>query len=190
MNSRVLVHLCCGPCALVPLRRLLDEGLTPVGLFLNPNIHGPDEYLRRRESTLQAAAHLGVKVIVKDEEYQPAEFFRRVAFREENRCFHCYHMRLERTSQIARRGGFGLFTTSLLYSRRQRHDTLTQVGKDLSTDKSAFLYRDFRDGWSQGIEESKTLGLYRQDYCGCLYSHAERRAKDIRDAGRPETPGA
>ena len=188
MSSRVLVHLCCGPCALVPLARLKAEGYEPVGLFYNPNIHGAAEYLRRRESTLQAAAHLGVKVILKDDEYDPQAYFRQVSFREDNRCFHCYHLRLERTAQIARRGGFAHFTTSLLYSKRQKHDVITGLGRDLaqggaSGRKADFLYRDFRDGWGEGIEQSKELGLYRQDYCGCLYSEVERRSRDIRDAG-------
>jgi len=155
----------------------MAEGFAVTALFYNPNIHPVAEYARRRDAMAAYAKTLGLPVIVKDKGYDPAAWFRRVSFREDNRCFHCLHMRLEETSFIARAGGFSHFTTTLLYSRRQKHETIAAIGRDLGGEemKSRFLYRDFRAGWAEGIEESKRLKMYRQDYCGCLFSDLERR---------------
>lgn len=176
---RLLLHACCGPCSIAPVRRLLDEGWEVTALFHNPNIHPLQEYRRRAEAMAQAAERLGVRVIWKHDEYDPQAYFRAVSFREANRCFHCYQIRLERTAQIARRGGFDAFSSTLLYSKMQKHDMIAALGRDLAGGgKPEFLYRDFREGWQEGIEVSREWGLYRQPYCGCLYSEAERYANE------------
>jgi predicted adenine nucleotide alpha hydrolase (AANH) superfamily ATPase len=174
MAERVLAHLCCGPCAITTVETLLAEGFEVTALFLNPNIHPLTEYARRRDGAREVCERLGVKLIIKDGEYDPVAWMRAVSFREENRCFHCYQLRLERTAQIARRGGFDAFTSSLLYSKQQKHGMIRQLGEDFSAPKTRFLYRDFREGWKRGIETSKEWGIYRQQYCGCLLSEAER----------------
>lgn len=180
--ARVLLHMCCGPCAIVPIRRLQEEGHEVTGFFWNPNIHPLREYLRRREAVQDVARELGISVICKDGEYDPKLWFRAVSFREENRCFHCYALRLERAMSIARRGRFDAMTTSILYSRKQRHDMVRQLGEDMAGGGSVrFLYRDFREGWQEGIETSKGWGVYRQQYCGCLYSEGERYARELRE---------
>ncbi|MEF2145417.1 MAG: epoxyqueuosine reductase QueH [Desulfovibrionaceae bacterium] len=179
MNGRVLLHICCGPCAITCVESLRDEGFEVTGLFLNPNIHPLSEYLRRRDGALETADKMGFKLIVRDEEYDPAKYMREVAFREANRCFHCYEMRLSRTAQIASRGNFDGFTSSLLYSKYQKHETIRDLGRDLAAGSVPFLYRDFRAGWQRGIEESKRMGIYRQQYCGCLYSEFERYRKEL-----------
>ncbi len=181
--GRLLLHICCGPCALYPVQRLQEQGVDVVGLYYNPNIHPLQEYLRRREALAQAAQRLGVRVIYKDDEYDPKLWFRAVSCREENRCFHCYALRLERTLQIARRGGFDAFSSTLLYSKRQEHAMIAGLARDMAGGGSpAFLYDDFRQGWSQGIEQSKEWGLYRQQYCGCLYSEVERYQRELEKA--------
>ncbi len=178
--ARVLLHMCCGPCAIAPARKLLEEGFEVTGFFWNPNIHPLQEYLRRREAAAEAAQRLGISVIFKDDEYDPRQWFRAVSFREENRCFHCYSLRLERAVSIARRGHFDYVTTSILYSKHQKHEMVRQLGEDLTAAGSVrFLYRDFREGWTEGITVSKEWGLYRQQYCGCLYSEGERYAREL-----------
>lgn len=178
---RILLHMCCGPCAIAPVRRLQDAGFEVTGFFYNPNIHPLMEYKRRRDGALEVAERLGFKVIVKDEEYDTQKYFRAVSFREQNRCFHCYTMRLERTAQIAGRGRFDAFSTTLLYSKFQKHDVIAQVGRDMQTGcPSAFHYQDFREGWKEGIDTSKEWGIYRQQYCGCLYSENERYKHEIK----------
>ncbi len=179
--SRVLLHICCAPCAVYTVQALKAEGFQVTGLFYNPNIHPAAEYVRRRDTLRQFESALGIKVIYKDAEYDPALYFREVAFREANRCFHCYRLRLEKTLFIAKRGEFDFFTTTLLYSKHQKHDEIAALARDMATGSMAkFLYRDFRTGWREGIEQSKAMGMYRQDYCGCLYSEVERRRKEIR----------
>lgn len=179
MDKRVLLHICCGPCAITTVQTLQGEGYEVTGLFYNPNIHPLQEYLKRRDGCLEVAERLGFKVIVKDDEYRPQDWVRDIAFRENNRCFHCYSRRMERTSQIARRGAFSFFTTTLLYSKFQKHDEIAGLGRDLETPKSRFLYRDFREGWKSGIEQSREWGIYRQQYCGCLFSEYERYHKEL-----------
>lgn len=177
--KRLLLHICCGPCSITTLKTLQAEGYEISGLFYNPNIHPLTEYVKRRDGCLEVAERLGIKVIVKDDEYDPKKWFRDVAHRENNRCFHCYARRLERTAQIAKKGGFDFFTTTLLYSRHQQHEAIAQLGRDLQSDTTRFLYHDFREGWKEGIETSKEWGIYRQQYCGCLYSENERYAREL-----------
>lgn len=173
-TGRVLLHACCGPCAIAPTRRLLAEGFEVTLLFHNPNIHPSSEYLRRREALSQAAGHLGVPALYLDSKYDPKSWLREIAFREDNRCFHCYRMRLERARDVAGRGRFDFFSSTLLFSKRQRHEVVRRLCEDLGAPGPVrFLYRDFRQDWAEGSEESKRLGLHRQEYCGCIYSELE-----------------
>lgn len=175
-DKRILLHICCGPCAIFPVQSLQDQGYEVTGFFFNPNIHPASEYLRRKEGLMQVAERLGFRVIFKDDEYRPQDYFRQVAFREANRCLLCYQMRLERAREIALHGRFGYFSTTLLYSKFQKHEVIATLGRDIAGGgRARFLYQDFREGWSAGIERSKEWGIYRQDYCGCLYSECERR---------------
>ncbi len=180
MPQRLLLHICCGPCAIYPISYLKDMGMEIMGLYLNPNIHPLQEYLKRKHALTQVSSHMGFKVIYKDEEYNPMAYFRQICFRENNRCFYCYHMRLERTVSIALRGGFDYFSTTLLYSKFQKHDEIKKLCQDLSKgQKIKFFYHDFRQGWHYGIEKSKEMGIYRQQYCGCIFSEFERYKKEL-----------
>jgi predicted adenine nucleotide alpha hydrolase (AANH) superfamily ATPase len=179
---KVLVHACCGPCAIPAVLALRGEGLEPTLLYYNPNIHPLAEYLRRREALAEVARRLDVPVIWKDDEYDPKVWMRAVAFREARRCFHCCHLRLERAASIARRGRFEAFTTTLLSSKRQKHEEVAQIGADVAGGgRCAFLYRDFRAGSKEGFRLTLKWGIYRQDYCGCLLSEAERHAKKLKE---------
>jgi predicted adenine nucleotide alpha hydrolase (AANH) superfamily ATPase len=181
--GRVLLHICCAPCAVYSVQTLKAEGFEVTGLFYNPNIHPAAEYVRRRDTLRQFEAELGIKVIYKDAGYDPQIWFREVTFREANRCFHCYRVRLEKTLFIAKHGRFEYFSSTLLYSTKQKHEVIASLARDLAADgPNRFLYRDFRVGWQEGIEKSTAMGMYRQDYCGCLYSEVERRKKEV--AGR------
>lgn len=176
----ILLHVCCGPCALVPVCVLREEGFDVVGLFYNPNIHGVAEYLRRREAMEAAAARLELDVRYLDAEYAPKLFFQAVAHKEE-RCPECYRLRLERTFAYAREHGIQAVTTTLLYSRYQNHAAIQAQGRTLREQTGiGFHGRDFRPGWREGIDLSKQWGLYRQTYCGCLYSELERHEKKLK----------
>ena len=174
-RPRLLVHICCGPCAAWTITSLLEQGFEVTGFFYNPNIHPWQELRLRQEAAATAAEKLGIKMIRKEE--HPSQWFRAVSFRENNRCFHCAHMRLEKTYFAARHGHFDCFTSTLLYSKHQRHDSIAASGRDLAVAGGPdFLYQDFRQGWNEGINLSNSWGLYRQTWCGCLYSNFERFA--------------
>ncbi len=179
---RLLLHICCGPCALMPLARLAEEGHALTGYFDNPNIHPLAEYLRRREGALQAAAHHGVPLLFPEDrpEYDAESWCRAALAHPGGRCAHCFSSRLDRAAQTAKALGLDAFTSSLLYSRRQNHEGIRQAGEEAAARHGvSFFYRDFRPFWQQGIDESKALGLYRQQYCGCLFSEQERYARDL-----------
>jgi len=178
---KVLIHICCANCLIYPLKVLREEGMEVWGFFYNPNIHPYQEYVRRRDTVREYAEKVGLRVIWRDR-YDLEEFLRRVAFREGRRCEICYHMRLEAAAQVARHGKFDAFTTTLLYSKLQKHRLVREVGEALGKEYGVkFLGRDFREGWKEGIETSKSLGLYRQQYCGCIYSEKERFYKEPRE---------
>ena len=171
----ILLHICCGPCAIYPLRALRDQGHAVTGLFYNPNIHPLQEYLRRRSSAQDVGERFGLRMIFLDREYDPQAYMRRVAFRENSRCLLCYQLRLERTLSIARRGKFEGFSSTLLYSKQQQHTVIARLGSELAGEgRVGFVYQDFRLGWQEGVQQSLEWNLYRQDYCGCLYSEFER----------------
>jgi hypothetical protein len=174
---KILFHLCCAPCALYPFYRLKEEGMEPVGYFYNPNIHPYLEYKRRLESVRDFSVRAGLDVLVRDG-YDLDEFLVRVAGRGALRCEQCYRMRLDAAAAAARGKGLSLFTTSLLYSKYQKHDLIKGVAAEMAAEhRIEFFYEDFRRGWREGIIESKAMGLYRQQYCGCIYSERERYRK-------------
>jgi predicted adenine nucleotide alpha hydrolase (AANH) superfamily ATPase len=175
-SVKILVHICCGPCAIVPLRRLRAGGAEVRGVFANPNVHPYAEW-RKRDSALATFARAEGFDLLPTIAYEPVEWLRAVAFRESERCRLCYHIRLQRVARLARRGRFDAFSTTLLYSKFQKHDLVREIGAAAGQEAGVpFHYEDWREGWSEGVEASRALGLYRQTYCGCLLSEEERYA--------------
>jgi predicted adenine nucleotide alpha hydrolase (AANH) superfamily ATPase len=102
-----------------------------------------------------------------------------MAGRETDRCPLCRRVRLALTARIARERGFEAFSSSLLYSRHQDHEGIRQTAEDLAAASGlAFIYQDFRAFWREGVDLSRAWGIYRQQYCGCLYSEYDRYARD------------
>ena len=179
---RILLHICCGPCALYPLRTLRSAGHEVTGLFYNHNIHPYQEYVRRRDAAVEMAQREQMPLTMQDD-YDLEGFLANVAAAPAERCTYCYASRLRATAQTAAREGFDAFSASLLYSRYQKHDRIRELGEQAGREFGvAFHYQDFRPGWQEGIRLSKDLGLYRQQYCGCIYSEKERYAS--RSAGK------
>lgn len=177
---KVFLHVCCGPCTIYPLSTLREKGIEVTGHFFNPNIH-PFKEFQRRLSTLQDYAFDCKFPLVLDTSYGLVDFVRKVAFNEAERCNICYHMRLEKTVSLAKEMGFNAFSTTLLYSKYQRHLHLISLCEKLSIKYNIpFYYQDFREGWQYGIDASKKLEMYRQPYCGCIYSEQERYDKSLR----------
>ena len=176
---KILLHTCCANCILYPLKELRKEGFEVVSLFYNHNIHPYQEYRRRRDTLLDLSPKIDLPVIC-PEGYDLKTFLRNAVFHEDERCYYCYRSRLETTIDAAAQAGFNLFSTTLLYSRFQKHDMIKEIGETLAKEKGIdFYYRDFRAGWEEGIRASKELNLYRQQYCGCIYSEHERYVKEL-----------
>jgi predicted adenine nucleotide alpha hydrolase (AANH) superfamily ATPase len=145
-----------------------------MGFFFNQNIHPYQECLRRQEALKKYADQQHLEVIYQ-EGYDMETFLQHVAFRENQRCHYCYHARLKATAMIARHGEFDYFTSTLLQSKHQNHERIITLGESLGKSLGvAFYYRDFREGWKEGIAESKRMKMYRQQYCGCIYSEKDR----------------
>ena len=172
--SRILLHTCCGPCTIVPLRSLRDQNWEVHGFFFNPNIHPYQEFQRRLEALHQLAKNQDLPLIVRDD-YPLEDFLRQVVFREQDRCLVCYAIRLDAAARLAKKSRFDAFTTTLLYSKRQKHELVCAIARDAASRYGiVFHYEDFRTGWKEGQAAAKNLGLYRQQYCGCIYSEKER----------------
>lgn len=171
---KVLLHTCCGPCTIYPLEVLRGMNIDVMGYFYRHNIHPFSECLKREETLKAYAADMDLKMIWQ-QGYELEEFLRSVTFREKNRCKYCYHARLKAAALVAKKGKFDGFSTTLLYSKFQNHQAIIDTGQALGKQYGLkFIYQDFREGWKQGIETSKSLGMYRQQYCGCIYSEKER----------------
>lgn len=174
---KLLMHICCSNCCLFPIRTLTSKGIDIVGLWFNPNIHPYTEYKSRLDSLnkLQNLWNLEIEYI---DNYGLKEFIRSIVNKEDNRCQYCYYIRLEETAKTAKKMGLDGFTTSLLVSPYQKFDVIIKTAKDIGKKHGITFYdEDFRPGFYEGMKISKELGLYRQKYCGCIYSEMERYLK-------------
>jgi len=182
---QILVHICCGPCSIYPLKKIFSEGSFKIsGFFYNPNIHPLQEFKKRLESVKTLARLMDVDVVC-FEDYDPLPYFSVLAGTDkksiprDERCESCYGLRLEKTAQFAYLRGYGGFSTSLLYSRYQNHEQIISLGLYMGEKYGVpFYHEDFRTGWKEGITASKEMGLYRQKYCGCVFSKYERADKN------------
>jgi len=178
--KKILLHACCGPCTTAPLPALRAEGIEPVAFFHNPNIHPFREFRRRLNSFEQFAKKEGMRTEI-GRNYGLVEYLRQVVGHEEERCRICYEMRLCATAARAKELGITEISTTLLYSRYQKHQLIRRMGEEIAAAHGlSFLYRDWRELWQEGIDRAIEQDLYRQGYCGCIYSEQERYDKKLR----------
>lgn len=171
---KLLFHMCCAPCSIYPVQTLKIEGYELHGFFYNPNIHPYTEYKKRMETAEEYCSRIEIPLILNDE-YDIESFLRNAAFTENSRCQMCYTMRLERAASVAKANGFEGFTTSLLVSPYQKHDLIKSIGETIGQKYGIeFVYRDFRNGFREGQQKAKDMELYKQQYCGCIFSEQER----------------
>lgn len=143
-------------------------------LWYNPNIHPYLEHQQRLEAVKSLLSGLTVPLTVLAGYDIPA-YFRQVAGHEDDRCRYCFRLRLSKTAEVAREMDFDAFTTTLLISPHQKHELLQQIGIAVAREKGTeFLYADLRKRYSDSRHITKPRNLYRQQYCGCLYSEWER----------------
>jgi len=182
---KILLHICCSNCAAYPFRLLKEEGHDYAGFWFNPNIHTYEEYSLRLDSLKELAERWSINMHY-TEEYNPAEYFKMFGIEDLNglnhnverpeRCKLCYEMRLEKTAEKAYQNGFDAFSTTLLISPYQDFEQIVAAGEKLA-DKYNILFhiKDFRPYFRKSQAMAKELGLYRQKYCGCIFSKEERR---------------
>ena len=191
-RTPLLLHACCGPCSLEPLRLLREEGFEPTICWTNPNIQPRAEHDLRLQ-TLQRWAEetADVRVIVAGDDREAWE--RAVAphgFDRESRCRACYGLRLAEACRTARNLGFEHISTTLVVSPYQLFDVCQDVlGRLAPAYGLTMVWRDFRDWYPQATTRSRELGMYRQNYCGCRFSAAEaaierHESRDARKAAR------
>ena len=174
VDKKILLHVCCGPCAIYPLQRLRELGFKVTGYFFNHNIHPFKEYQRRLDTAKQFAVDENMELIVGGG-YELEEFLLNVAANYRDRCEYCYASRLEKAVEYAQLNLFELFTTTLLVSPYQKHDLLVAKAQQAAKAAGAkFFYEDFRSGWKESVTICRERGYYRQPYCGCIYSEKER----------------
>jgi predicted adenine nucleotide alpha hydrolase (AANH) superfamily ATPase len=174
--GRLLLHVCCAPCAAYPVPALRELVPHLAGYFFNPNIQPDDEHARRLDALERFAPTLELDLVIAAD---PGDEVRSGPSGRpgDDRCRHCYELRLRATAREARRGGFDAFSTTLLYSIHQKHELVRAVATAVALAESVpFFYRDLREGWVEGGRSYRESGLYRQRYCGCLPSKLERDA--------------
>lgn len=174
----LLLHACCAPCSSYVIEYLSD--IFDITLFYyNPNISPAEEYGRRSEELVRLAREMkGDKLCVKVAPYTPSEFYETAKGLEAlpeggERCFRCYRLRLERSARYATENGFDFFTTTLSISPHKNAEALNAIGGELAEKYgTAYLFSDFKkkNGYKRSCELSVKHGLYRQAYCGCIYS--------------------
>ena len=177
---KLLMHTCCAPCSVYCIDTLRAEGIEPTLYWYNPNIHPYKEYEARRDCLKEYSKQIDIELIL-DEEYGLDDFCKNVSNNLSARCInYCYPIRLRRTFEYAKQNGYDAVTTTLLYSIYQKHDFIKLYMEKLSQEYGIkFLYRDFREGFWEGHNKAKEIGLYMQKYCGCIFSEEERYQKKI-----------
>ena len=186
IRPRLLLHCCCAPCSSYVLE-YLSKYMDITCYYYNPNISPEEEYLKRGEELLYLTQKMPLEVVPNAviEEYDP-ENFALISKGKENedeggaRCFECYRLRLGKTAEYAKENGYDYFTTTLSISPYKNASKLNEIGNELSEIYGVpYLFSDFKKkgGYLRSCQLSMEYGLYRQDYCGCIFSKeaAERK---------------
>lgn len=194
-DKPLLLHACCGPCSLEPVRVLREQGFLPTIVYANSNIQPYEEYCRRLETLRAWAAQERLEVV--EGPYEPGRWEREVGRYGTNRlarCRACYRMRLAGAASLAGRLGLPAMSTTLAVSPYQLFDACGQeLGRACAQAGLGVVWQDFRPLYPKATARAKELGLYRQNYCGCRFSAAEAalercQARDARtlqrDVGR------
>ncbi len=186
MGKTLFLHSCCAPCSSYCLEYLRDYFLITV-FYYNPNISMKAEYQKRVEEqkrliTAYNQEEKGYPIKIIEGNYNAQEFYDMAKGMEscpegKERCFACYELRLRETAKQAKAQGFDFFATTLTISPLKNAAKINEIGKKLSKEYGvSWLFSDFKkkNGYKRSIELSAQYELYRQDYCGCIYSKQER----------------
>ncbi len=177
---KVVLHVCCGVCAAGAAERLTAEGHQIIGLFYNPNIHPREEYQRRLEAAHRVAKEFHFSLEAAP--YTPEEWFRATESLENEpegglRCAACFRLRLEKSRFFLPDLDGDSFSTTLTTGPSKPAAMINHIGQEIGGDR--FLTRDFKkkQGFQKAMELAKKWALYRQNYCGCIYSLKEKQER-------------
>ncbi|MDP8253202.1 MAG: epoxyqueuosine reductase QueH [Candidatus Kaelpia aquatica] len=178
MNG-ILIHICCAPCAIEVVNEAKRIGFDNIlGYYANPNIHPYSEFRRREEALLKYCklSDLNCKYL----DYNPYSFFKNLTAEHQSpkRCWYCWKLRLKLTAKFAKNEGFDSFTTTLLISPYQSQEEITKIGEEVGREYGLnFISSNFRKFYSEGRRRAKEIDLYRQNYCGCIFSELDREER-------------
>ncbi len=186
---KILLHICCSNCSLYPFKILREEKHDFTGYWFNPNIHPLEEYDARLASVKKLSDEWEIDMLY-TEEYRPTDYFKMFDITNANyvedinsppfpeRCKSCYLLRLEKTAEQTKKQGFDAFSTTLLISPYQDFDQIAATGEKLAKKYNVLFHmKDYRPYFRDAMALSKELGLYRQNYCGCIFSKQERKLR-------------
>ncbi|MBT3817278.1 MAG: epoxyqueuosine reductase QueH [Candidatus Magasanikbacteria bacterium] len=187
-KKRLLFHVCCGPCSIALFEELKEQFDEVVAYFYNPNIHPEEEYERRKKEVELLCEEAGVSFV--EGPYDSENWFALTKdLKEEreggSRCGLCFDMRVKRAVEYAREHGFDTVATSITSGRNKRADVINPIGLTHAMEQGlVFLEADWKKGGRQekGIAMGKEKGVYRQDYCGCVYSRIAREKQKNNDS--------
>lgn len=185
-KKRLLLHACCAPCSSYTLERL-SKYFDITIYYYNPNIHPKNEYMRRLNELkkfINEYPHDNLIELI-EVNYDPNEYFDAVKGLEplgemSKRCYECYKLRMENSIKYAKDNNYDYFTTTLSISPYKKSDWINEIGLYLENKYNIkYLFSDLKkkNGYKRSLELSKQYNLYRQDYCGCIYSKKERNIK-------------
>lgn len=173
----LLLHSCCAPCSSYVLE-YLSRYFNITVFYYNPNIYPEDEFYKRQQEQINLIKQMGLDIKVVEHNHNCEEFYNEVKGLENEkeggaRCIKCFRLRLEKTCIYAKENNFDYFTTTLSISPLKNAESLNSIGDDLSKEYGInYLYSDFKknNGYKRSCELSNEYGIYRQNYCGCVYS--------------------
>lgn len=174
--KKILLHICCGPCATATIRRLQADNYEVFGYYYNPNIHPDFEYRKRLMEAKKLADNLKIELI--EEKYNPKEYFEAIRGNEVNqkeRCPKCWKLRIEKTAKKAEELGIKSIATTLRISPYQNQEKLLEIGNSIAKKYNLNFYnKELVCCFNESINLSKEQGMYRQKYCGCVFSRDYR----------------
>ncbi len=180
-KPKLLLHACCGPCSSYVIEYLSNFFEITI-YYYNPNTYPEEEYVRRLDELNKFIKSFNNKVKVIEEKYNTNEFYNNIKGMEHlgeksRRCYNCYKLRMNKTALYAKENNYDYFTTTLSISPYKNAHWINEIGKELENKIGIkYLYSDFKkkDGYKRSLELSREYNLYRQDYCGCVYSKTEK----------------
>jgi len=173
-KQRMLLHICCAPCMIYPLKKLREDNFEVGGFFFNPNIYPASEYNLRKKTVHEYANRVNCNVYFSGNDVSELFFVGGEAAKP-LRCRICWYMRLRKTAEHAKKINVYTFTTTLLVSPYQDKELIKLAGEKAARETGTnFYYEDFSVGYRDSVEISRREGLYRQKYCGCRLSLKER----------------